>query len=402
MIGVIVDLLRAARGRTGVLLLLGALPVAAAVAGPAYVAAAERAVVATEVAAAAPSETVLGIRPVGDDPTETGNTFERLGGTQFATPGFDLIFGAAFAAAPRDIDLSWQLSYRDDVCAHVTLDAGRCPTGRGEVMIGFQSAAQLGAGVGDAVSVRQSEFQTVDGAAQLVRIGGAASLSIVGVYRPTDPTAPYWGPVSPFPPGLFTDPKVRAASTIDGVGVEPIYGSRATAGLFDLEVPEAQSYDLVADPAQLTVDWVDRYPAELARMQAKADELDANLVQGTDGLIERIGQSRAAVRSLVPWLAMTVVPLCWFVIFLAAASGAEARRTELGQVAVRGLPVPYRWWLAAGPDAVAVLAGAPLGFLAGQYVGVFAVPGGHGDLGLGGNLLRFALVAVAGRHGSSR
>ncbi|GIF55907.1 hypothetical protein [Asanoa iriomotensis] len=395
MIGVIVDLLRAARGRTGVLLLLGALPVAAAVAGPAYSAAAERSVVATEVAAAAPHETVFGIRPSADV-AETGDSFERLGATQLVTPGFDLYFGAAFAVAPRDRDLAWQLSYRDDVCAHVTLDAGRCPTGRGEVMIGFQSAAQLDAGVGDTVSLRQSRFDTVDGAAQLVRVGRAVSVSVVGVYRPIEPAAPYWGPLSPFPPGLFSDPKVRTTATIERIGVEPVYGSRATGRLFQLEVPEAQSYDLVADPAQLTVDWVDGYRAEMADLQAKASGLDALLVPGTDGLIDRIGQSRSAVRSLVPWLALMVVPLCWFVIFLAAASGAEARRTELGQVAVRGLPVPHRWWLAAGPDAVAVLAGAPLGWLAGQYVGALAVPGGDVDLGLGSSLRRFALVAVAG------
>ncbi|SNT15450.1 hypothetical protein SAMN05421812_103428 [Asanoa hainanensis] len=396
MIGVIVDLLRAARRRTGVLVLLGALPVAAAVAGPAYIDAAQRTIVADEVAAAKPNETVLSFVPTLTE-GDLGDVFERVGATEFATPGFDLHFGTAFDVAPRDLNLAWKLSYRDEVCAHVTLDAGRCPTGRGEVMIGFQSATQLGAGVGDAISFRQSRFDSVEGAPQVVRLGKAAPLSIVGVYRPTDPTEAFWGPVPPFPPGLFTDPRVVTNATFSQVGVEPIYTSRATTKLYDkLEVNESQVYDLVADPDQLTLDWVDHYPAEVARMTAAAAGIRSGFVVGTDPLVKRIEQSRAAVTSLVPWLAMTVVPLCWFVIFLAAASGAESRRTELGQVAVRGLPLPYRWWLAAGPDAIAVVAGAPLGWLAGQVVGSYAVPGGDVDLSLGSALRRFAAVAVVG------
>ncbi|MDG4823013.1 hypothetical protein O7635_14255 [Asanoa sp. WMMD1127] len=398
MIAVIVDLLRAARGRTGVLLLLGMLPVAAAVAGPAYTAAAQRSIVENEVAAATPQERLLSFAPPNDtDAAAAGDAFERLGGNTFATPGFDVVFGASFDIAPRTPEIAWKLAYRDGVCEHVTLDAGRCPAGRGEVMIGAHSADQLGVRVGDAVSFRQSVFQPVEGANMLVRLGDAVPLSIVGVYRPVDPIAAYWGPVPPFPPGLFTDPQVIRNATNGQVGVEPVYTSRATAGLFTVdpaEAPEAMSYDLVADPARLTVDWVDGYPAELDGLRAKASEFDASFVFGTDQLIARIQASRSAVGSLVPWLAVAVVPLCWFVIFLAAASGAEQRRTELGQVAVRGLPVPHRWWLAAGPDAVAVVAGAPLGWLAGQFVGAYAVPGGDVDLGLGA--WRFALVAVAG------
>ncbi|GIF64542.1 hypothetical protein Ais01nite_25770 [Asanoa ishikariensis] len=397
MIGVIVDLLRAARRRTGVLVLLGALPVAAAVAGPAYVDAAQRAIVASEVAAAKPNETVLNFAPTLQGP-ELGDVFENLGASEFSTPGFDLYFSTAFDVAPRTPNLAWKLAYRDDVCAHVTFDAGRCPTGRGEVMIGFHSAAQLDAGVGDAISFRQSRFDSVDGAPQVVRLAKAVPLSIVGVYRPTDPTEAYWGPVPPFPPGLFTDPTVVTKATFSQVGVEPMFGSRATSKLYGrpLEVPESQAYDLVADPDRLSVDWVDAYPAELDRMKATAFGIQANFVVGTDPLLARIEQSRSAVRSLVPWLAMTVVPLCWFVIFLAAASGAEGRRSELGQVAVRGLPLPHRWWLAAGPDAIAVLVGAPLGWVAGQFVGGYAVPGGATDLSLGSALSRFAAVAVVG------
>ncbi|HTF11088.1 MAG TPA: hypothetical protein VK659_23215, partial [Asanoa sp.] len=395
MIAVILDLVRAARGRTAVLLLLGTLPVAAAVAGPAYVAAAQRTIVAHEVAGAEPSETVLSFQRPGEDPGASGDAFERLGGGVINTPGFEPIFGASFDVAVPTVDVAFKLSYRDQLCAHVTLDAGRCPTGRGEVMLGFRTAERIHAAVGDTLPFRQSTFVTRDGANELVRVGDARPLSVVGVYRPTDPAAAYWGASPPFPPGLLTNPSI-GTDVATNVGVEPVFGSRGTAKLFTLEVPEAQAYDLIADPAQLTTEWVDRYPAELERLTSKASDNKATLVSGVGPLIARIEQSRAAVRSLVPWLALTVVPLCWFVIFLAAASGSDTRRTELGQVALRGMPVPHRWWLAAGPDWVALLAGAPIGFVAGQLLGARTVPDGGFDLDASGDTTRSALVAVVG------
>ena len=395
MIPVILQALRAAGGRTAVLVLLGALPVAAAVAGPAYVAAAQRSIVASQVAAAAPGETVLSLRRVDNDAAAQGDTFERLGGAAFHTPGFEPVFGTAFEVAPPTVDLAWRLSYRDRVCAHVSFDAGRCPTGRGEIMLGFRSAEVMRAGVGDAIAFRQAEFAPAGGGTELTRVGDPVTLSVVGIYRPVDPTAAYWGSSSPFPPGLLTNPEL--ASELAGtVGTEPVYGSRATARLFALQVPEAQSYDLVADPRQLTADRVDRHPAELDRLGDQAEKLGADLVPGTEPLMTRIEASRSAVRSLVPWLALSVVPLCWFVIVIAAAAGADARRTELGQLALRGMPAPHRWWLAAGPDVLALLAGAPLGFVAGQVAGALAVPGSRLVWGLAGEHWRYGLVALAG------
>ena len=391
MISVILSALRAARWRTAVLVLLGALPVAAAVAGPAYVVAAQRTIVATEVAGATASETVLTFQRTGEEPGVTGDAFERLGGGALETPGFTPIFGAGFDVAPPTVDVAWRMSYRDRVCAHVTFDAGRCATGRGEVMLGFRSAAAMKAHVGDAIPFSQTWWKPLDGSVELTRAGAPVTLSVVGIYRPVDPAEAYWGPAPPFPPGLLSG---YTSGVANNVGTEPVYGSRATARLFALEVSESQAYDLVADPAALTSAWVDRHPAEITRLQAKAAEVGASFAPGTDPLMARIATSRSAVSSLVPWLALTVVPLCWFVIFMAAASGADTRRTELGQVALRGLPAPHRWWLAAGPDTVALLVGAPLGYVAGQVVGGLAAPGTAVDLTAGA--WRFGLVALGG------
>ena len=301
-------------------------------------------------------------------------------------PGFTTIFGTRFDAAPvGDGPAGWFLTYRDRMCAHVTIEAGRCAAGRGEVMIGPATAKELGLGVGSAVPISQIEWIPVDGDRVPRRVGEPVVLSVVGVYRPTAPADPYWGP----------DPAVHRRPTLLPAVMEPLFAARDTARLFDLEINEDQAYDLVARKDALTAEWTAQHPAELARITTAAAEARGKVTAGTPPLIDRIEDSRAAVRSLVPWLVLPLVALCWYVVLLAAASGAEARRTELGQLALRGVPAGQRYWFAAAPDALAVLAGAPFGAIAGRLVGPLAAPDGASGLAAPG-MLRNTLLAAAG------
>jgi hypothetical protein len=73
-----------------------------------------------------------------------------------------------------------QIAYRDDVCAHLTID-GACPRGPREVLLAEPMAARLGLAVGDTVALRgRTEIPPVP-------------MTVVGRYRATDPNDPYWG-----------------------------------------------------------------------------------------------------------------------------------------------------------------------------------------------------------------
>jgi hypothetical protein len=386
VIAVVWASLRAAPRRAAFLALLGAVACTVAVAVPAYVAAAERAVIAAEVAAAGPAESTITIRRSADTPEKRNDqSIERLLPARIAMPGFESIYGARFDAAPAgDGPAGWYLTYRDKVCDHVSLESGRCPVGRAEVMIGVGTAAELDLSIGTTVATSQIRWVPVDGDRVPVRVGPPVPLTVVGIYRPTAPRAPYWGAHPPF---IGAEPFQPT--------MEPLFASRGTLRLFQLEVPEEQTYDIVARPGALTAEWATRHPAEIARVDAAATELNADVTAGTVPLMARIEDSRAAVRSLVPWLVLPLVPLCWYVVLLAAASGADARRTELGQLALRGVPAGQRYWLAAAPDALAVLVGAPVGALLGPIVGRLAAPGGAAGVPVDG-AGRNALIAAAG------
>jgi len=67
-------------------------------------------------------------------------------------------------------------------------------------------------------------------------------------------------------------------------------------------------------------------------------------------------------------IAVPLVLLTCFVIYLAVGYGTDTRRPELAVVALRGARWWERWWLATGESLVAILLGALLGCLAGQLL----------------------------------
>ncbi|MET0418976.1 MAG: FtsX-like permease family protein, partial [Actinoplanes sp.] len=85
-------------------------------------------------------------------------------------------------------------------------------------------------------------------------------------------------------------------------------------------------------------------------------------------LLDRIDAGRSAARLLVPVLAVPLVLLACFSIFLAVGYGTEGRQPELAVVALRGARWWMRWWLATGENLAAILLGALAGCLAGQLL----------------------------------
>ena len=76
----------------------------------------------------------------------------------------------------------------------------------------------------------------------------------------------------------------------------------------------------------------------------------------TDGLpdlLKRIDSERHYLAVMTPAVVLPILALGCLVLFLLASRRVQQERTELGVQSVRGLPMPLRWWLAAGsPGAV--------------------------------------------------
>jgi putative ABC transport system permease protein len=390
MIPLAVLMLRARPWRAAMVAVLAALAVGSAVAVPAYLAAADAASVRAELAAATPANQVVSAQPPAGHAASDGSpsyrpdgTFEQSGAVTYQLQGFQPIFTASFDVGVVDRAELWRLTFRDRVCEHVTPVTGRCPTGAGEVMVGEPSARAGKITVGNTLPMSQLK-QTSDGP---VPVGNVVPVSVVGVYRPTAPSEPYWGPVSPFPAVGPRDPQW-----------EPVISSRTTMLLFRLEVPEFQQMDLVPRPGTLTPRRLAALPHEIADLTALATAADIHVSSGVPELSGRVAANRTLLGLLVPMAAVPVILLCWYVVFLAVGYASEERRAELGLVALRGSGRGQRWWLAAAESVLALLVGAPVGYLAGHWVAWLGIrlTSGPSDVPVTAADAWWALAALAG------
>ncbi|SNT07905.1 hypothetical protein SAMN05421812_10367 [Asanoa hainanensis] len=391
MIALVTLMLTARRVQAALVVLLSALATAAAVAGPVYTAAVDRAAAVAEVANTPPAERTVSVSaPI--DSTQR-DRFDALANDLADLPRFDTVLTAVLPVLGLDStpgEISW-LTFRDGVCDHVRIVAGRCLMSAGEVVVGEATARRLGVTPGGSTMLSWARYDDVSRA--WVIAGRPAPTTVVGVYRPLDPAEPYWGRsgyFSPTAPDASAEPLFAGRPTVDGLEhdsdnrrIEAIPGP----GAFDADHLPALSAALDNLSEDLGSD------DETARFASLTDELPK--------LFDRVRRSDELTRELVPLAGLPLIGLCWLVIFVAVAGATAARRHEQALIALRGAPRVGRFWLAAGESVIAIAVGAPLGYLAGTLATRAVADARFGpipvfDLAPAPGALTAALVAVAG------
>ncbi len=351
MTALILSMLRARWGQAVTVWVLAVLATASAVAAPLYVTAIDRAVVAGEVAHASGAELSLHVTGTLDrGPSgRVADDFERLAADRADLPGFANVFGIEFLAMPSDLEAAAsdqlrRVAFRENLCAHVVVVAGRCLMGGGETVLEAAAAKRLNLTLGDRVTSRATMY--AGAGTVFVPAGQPWTMTVVGLIRPRDPGELYWGRADPDAPDDWQyDPMYVARTTLDGID----------------HPSEVQSFDSYGTASGITLE-------HLPELRAWTGSVPAGWETSLPDLLDRIDRGRADARQSVPLAAVPVVVLAWAVIVLAVTAGARARRHEFGIVALRGVPKPARWWLAAGETVLAVLAGAPVGMLVGWLV----------------------------------
>ncbi|MFI1994382.1 FtsX-like permease family protein [Actinoplanes sp. NPDC020271] len=350
------------RGQAVTLALLSLLAVASAVAAPAYLIAVGRAVAAGQIATASTGELTLTVRGAQDALTGgggDGKDFTDIGGTLIALPGFTYYYSRETPTVGLEKTDRYpsRLVFRQDVCAHVRIVAGRCLFGEGDVLVGEQTAQRLGLAPGDAITVAAARPDNSVGVSRYVADGKPKPLVVAGTYQVVRPGETYWGRHGYFVKGPDIGPG------------EPLFTTSMTLPAME-RVRTEMAIDGIAAPGTLDVGRLGALRSELTQLNNAAAEVDDTLQIETDIplLLDRIDRGRAASRLLVPVLAVPLVLLACFSIYLTVGYGAEGRQSELAVVALRGARWWSRWWLAAGESLVAVLAGAVAGCLAGQLL----------------------------------
>ncbi|GIF71276.1 FtsX-like permease family protein [Asanoa siamensis] len=391
MIALVTLMLTARRLQAALVVLLSALATAAAVAGPVYTDAVDRAAVAAEVANTAPADRTVAVRAALESTQR--DRFDALAGDLADLPGFTTVLSATLPVLglePESGDISW-FTFRDSVCEHIRIVSGRCLMATGEAVVGASTARRLGLTPGRTVSLGWATYDEASRA--WVLSGRPAPTTVVGVYEPVDPAEPYWGRsgyFSPTAPDAAAEPVFAGRPTVDALehdadnrSVEAIPGP----GAFDADTLPALSTALDELSEELGDD------EEMARFAALTDDLPK--------LFDRVNRSDALTREVVPLAGLPLIGLCWLVIFVAVAGATAARRHEQALIALRGAPRIGRFWLAAGESVIAIAVGAPLGYVAGTLATRAIADARFGpvpvfDLAPAPGAPAAALVAVAG------
>ncbi len=340
-------------GSTLVILIVAVLATATAALGPTYDAAARTSILRDSLASA----------PVIEQGTET--TAQGVVAGTFT--GFSAAVNAALSGAMGDAALRKRLFeapidaiegnayfgslredpalvWRTDVCAHLQVVRGRCPTAAGEVMVSQSLARGNHWALG-----------------QRLTPAGWGTLSVVGIYAAPDVNQPYWFDrgTSYFP---AEDPGRASSAPDDG-----LFAIRQT---LDDAAGNPQGIDVVdqlIDRDQVTGSDLGRLDAAIKALSQSPGLADAGASVAT-GFPTLVDQVRASWQSLaVPVLLVSVqtLLLIWLLLYLVMTDEVEARGPEIALVKLRGFG---RWRvLAFGlADPVTLLAIAlPVGVLLG-------------------------------------
>ncbi len=329
------------------LVVLSAAATAAAVSAGVYAGAADREVIAAELAAADRTELFVAYGPHRREwsVVPAADPASALLGE---LDGFAAVTTVQLPVRHEAADATDQLVARQDLCAYVVVREGRCPVANREVVLSPAAAAAAGVRPGDELVLTPA----ADPAGEIAA-GPAAGFTVVGLVEAADRHDPYWGPHR-------------------DVADEAIYTTANSIARLE-HGTELVTVVAVLDPAYLSAATLPAVRADLDRVWREAARLsepgsDPPLSSGIPQLLDRIDDNRDRVRQLLPVAAVPLVALCWFVVYLAAGYAAGSRRPELGAVAVRGAPARARLVLAGGELALPVLVGVPVGVAAGQAV----------------------------------
>ncbi len=240
---------------------------------------------------------------------------------------------------PGSADPVGSLMTRDDMCAHVAIETGSCPTGRDQIAISTDDAEIFGWSVGDTVRAVESSPLLEPSAAHRQR------LEVVGIYD-VDPEEAYWGSRPPVGrAGLVNvdgvtqhDGWLTSAETVTAASQLP-RGGAPWAGWAALE----RTVDLRLDTEAVGVDELFALDDPLAAyLRLPVDGMSLRSGPSTQAtsaipdLIERAEAGRDHAHVLVPLFVVQLALLAALTLWLVLGAAVEQRRPEVAVVRLRG------------------------------------------------------------------
>lgn len=350
--------------RSAVVFVLAVAATTAAVLAPAYTRAAQESVLTDELRAT-PSQTLgLTIRSAAIDVADLGGVTMPLVRHR---PTLAAVTGTPYRQAVASVVLDSvtgepdsTVLYRSGACARLRVVSGRCPTGGTGVMMDAATARHYGLSVGDPVVLaRNLDADPPETRAELTH-------RIVGLYTVRDLDDPYWWGAAGY---LTYDPptpqrKERVPALVAG-GAAAASWPGATDPAAELDVP--------VDAGAIDLTDVGPLRHEIASAERAAGRSEADLRTELPAVFDTAAREERAVGTSVPVVAVPLVLLCWFVLYLMVASLTEDRGPEIALAKLRGFGTRGTVRFGLGEALVLIVAAAPVGLAVGlALVEVFA------------------------------
>jgi hypothetical protein len=370
------------------------LAVAAATAGPVYLAAADQSVLEHVVVPAEPHLTGLVVNEQPGQPVTRARFLRALGDLPrsptgrrfFLRPIYSEVAGASVISSTGSDLAVADVVARSGDCQHLDFVLGRCPTGPGAISMSTRSAAYLHIDLDTFVAL------SIGGSERTYRVSG--------LYAAGSASASYWWGSDWFNFGTALTPPPR----LDAIFVNPSVFSALAPGQV------AMSADVPVNTASLLSSQVPSFRRALSAEQLRLGKFTLLASSGIGGYLAEVGSQQQAMTTTITVIDLQLLLLVLMVLFGIAGRLASGRDQDLVLANLRGISPRAMWAIALREPLVLMVVAAPLGAVLGWLIAfataraelIAGVPVPFDSLALAAALTASAAAIIATAVGSRR
>ncbi|MGI5244849.1 FtsX-like permease family protein [Dactylosporangium sp. CA-139066] len=338
-------------GRSFVVFLIAVTATTAAVLAPAYSRAAQQSVLTDGLSAASTDATGLTVGAKGGKDSAAFMDLAEIRLAMNAALDKDKFLDERLdrPVAAIDTEVTYagatgRLAFRQDVCSQLDLD-GACPNEAGEVAVSKRTAAAHSLKTGDTLTVHLGPAGA----------GRDKSFKISGLYSPKDANAAYWGRTAYFSAGA--DGEGERADSLFSLTEDDLRAEASATLSTRLEYPLLTGRVHLDDVAPL------RQSLQTLGDRMRGHELEVTTT--LPAVLHDIDTDQSAIARTAPVIAVPLLLLCWFVLFLLVASLTEERAPEIALAKLRGYASGRAARFGLGEVVLLTAAAVPVGLAAG-------------------------------------